>query len=297
MTDQPTTPPQPVPSYEPGPTIAVAPPWQQGTAPWPPQGAPTAPPRAGGSGMAITALIAGIVGTLFGLVPLTFWIAGPLGVVGLVLALVALGRARREHRSRKLPIAGTVLSALALVLSVVGAVIVFTAVDQLGKDLEKIGNTAAATSAPAAPADDAASSPPVEETTPAPEVVDETFTLGETAEWEDGVTATVKTVKPATFGQYTTEPGPGVKVTVTIKNGSTESIDLFPTADVRLGADGTNAEQVYSDGCDGLSDLGRLAPGRSVTGTLCFSGRGSAVDVSFAPTYDHNALTWTGKVR
>jgi hypothetical protein len=104
-------------------------------------------------------------------------------------------------------------------------------------------------------------------------------------------------VKKTSFGEVATTPGPGVRVTFTVTNGGSEALDLSsPTVDVRLGDQGTAAEQVFADGRGGAGDLGRLAPGRTVTGVACFSGRGATVDVSFAPTFDYNALTWTGKV-
>ena len=152
----------------------------------------------------------------------------------------------------------------------------------------------------------AATTTTAEETTPAPEPTPEettppaeedTFKIGQTAEWEDHITAVIVSVKRTSFGETATTPGPGVRVTFRITNGSAASLDLsHPTMDVRLGTAGAAAEQVFADNCGGAGDFGRLAPKRTVTGALCFAGRASVVDVSFAPTFDYNALTWTGKV-
>jgi hypothetical protein len=263
------------------------------------------PPARSSSGMAIASLILGIVGTLFGLVPLTFWVAGTLGVVGLILGLAALARARRTSLPAKLPIAGSVLSVVALVLAVVGAVIVFRAVDQLGDDLQDAGKSLS-TVAPDATIQAPAADGQQETTPPAPDLGSGdsgtgsstgTHSFGEQVGWEDGVTSTVKSVKRTTFGQVATTPGPGVRISFTVVNGSDQAIDLtFPTIDVRLGADGAAAEQVFADDCGDSGNLGRLAPGRTVTGTACFAGRATAVDVSFSPGFDYNAETWTGKV-
>lgn len=136
-------------------------------------------------------------------------------------------------------------------------------------------------------------SDPAETTQPADDGV---YRFGEVAAWEDGVQATVMSAKRvSSFGEYADLKGPGIKVKVRIKAGSAP-LDLALTVDTRLGADGENAEQSYAEGCDALSDLGRLAAGRTATGTFCFAGKATTVDVSVAPTYDHNALTWTGKV-
>lgn len=138
---------------QPVPPTAAAPPVEAsfGTPPpgWPPApvaAAGTAPARPA-AGLAIAALILGIIGVLFGLVPLTFWIAGPLGTVGLVLGLVAFGRSRRAHAPKAMAAWGSGLSVGALVLSVVGAVIFFTAVDELGDDLDEASRSLAGASA------------------------------------------------------------------------------------------------------------------------------------------------------
>jgi hypothetical protein len=281
---------------------------QQPYSGWP----PSAPPSRPGSGFAITALVLGIVGILFGLVPLTFWIAGPLGVTGLIFGLVAFGRNKRARAPKKMAAWGSGLSVGALALSVVGAVIFFTAIDKLGDDLDGIEQAAKASATEdttTGTALDPDYTPPPS-APPAPEVTEDPTTdegdespggdapiaLGKGASWEDGMAAVVRTVQPASFGQYATTSGPGVRVTVMIKNGTDAAVDLFPTADVRLGTEGRNAEAVYADGCDSLSDFGRIAPGRSVTATLCFAGRAPTADVSFAPAFDYNAITWTGKV-
>ncbi|HEU0042601.1 MAG TPA: DUF2510 domain-containing protein [Jiangellaceae bacterium] len=112
--------------------------WTENEAP------PTAPvvtapsPR---NGLGIAGLILGIVGSLFGLVPLTFWIAGILGVIGLILAIVGVSRVKKKQATnRGTAWAGVVTSVIALILSVVGVVIVVNAVDQLDQDLQDISD-------------------------------------------------------------------------------------------------------------------------------------------------------------
>jgi hypothetical protein len=151
------------------------------------------------------------------------------------------------------------------------------------------------TARPPAPKPSGYPSPTVEpsETTPA---ADSVYDFGETAGWEDGVRATVlSATRVPSFGPYADVKGPGIKIKVKI-TAATTALDLTPTVDARLGADGVNAEQSYAEGCDALSDLGRLAAKRSATGTFCFAGKAATVDVSVAPTFDYDALTWSGKV-
>lgn len=90
------------------------------------------------NGLGIAGLILGIVAILFGLVPITFWIAGPLGVTGLVLALVGRARVKRgEATNGKTALFGALTSAAALALSIWGASIVFTAIDDAVNELDR----------------------------------------------------------------------------------------------------------------------------------------------------------------
>jgi hypothetical protein len=99
------------------------------------------------NGLALAALICGIVGILFGFIPLTFWVAGVLAVVSIPLALASLGRARKGAASKGLTWAGLAAGVVALVLAVVGAVIFFTAVSELSDSLQQTSDQLNQTSA------------------------------------------------------------------------------------------------------------------------------------------------------
>ncbi len=61
---------------------------------------------------------------LAGIIPLFFWVAGILGVIGLVLGFVGRGRAERgEATNGTMALWGIITSAVAMVLSVVGLLI------------------------------------------------------------------------------------------------------------------------------------------------------------------------------
>jgi hypothetical protein len=88
-----------------------------------------------GNGMAVAALVLGIVGVLSGLIPLLFFFAIVLGVLAFVFGLVGRSAAKREPgRSGRGPaIAGAILGVVACALGVVGIVIVagvFSSVDR-----------------------------------------------------------------------------------------------------------------------------------------------------------------------
>ncbi len=109
----------------------------------PPPGAPAAyaPPVAqAANGFAVTALVCGIIGAVFGLIPLTFFIAWILGIIAVVFDV--LGRRQRDCKLRggRMATAGLVLGIIALALGVVGVAIVGDAaedVDEAFDDIER----------------------------------------------------------------------------------------------------------------------------------------------------------------
>jgi hypothetical protein len=91
------------------------------SAPGQPQPVAQQAPR---NGLGIAALILGIIGVLAGLIPSLFWVAGILGVTGLVLGFVGRGRFQRgEATDGTMALWGIITSLVAMVLSVVGMLI------------------------------------------------------------------------------------------------------------------------------------------------------------------------------
>lgn len=104
----------------------------------------TGPPR---NGFGITALVLALVGLVFGLVPLTGFIALILGALAVFFGLLGWARARRgEATNLKMSVISTLLGVGVAVLGLVSISITFSASDQLGKDLENVGNDPAALS-------------------------------------------------------------------------------------------------------------------------------------------------------
>src|SRR5262245_65989846 len=91
------------------------------------------------NGFAITALVVGLVGIVFALVPLTGFIAVILGLIGLVFGLVNIGRIRRGRSTAKtMTWFGSMISTLALAGGIGGMVVGFNAADDLDNDLHRI---------------------------------------------------------------------------------------------------------------------------------------------------------------
>jgi hypothetical protein len=125
--------------------------------------------------MGIAALILGIIGALSGIVPFLFWVAGILGVIGLVLGFVGISRAQRgEATNGTMALWGTIISAVAMAVSIVGLVIfagVFAAVSE-GSSTEADSTASPATvTSTAAQAEVTA---PTAAETPAPAQAEET---------------------------------------------------------------------------------------------------------------------------
>ncbi|GLI26513.1 hypothetical protein ARHIZOSPH14_07550 [Agromyces rhizosphaerae] len=94
----------------------------QSAAPAPADVQPPAPTHAspGGNPLGVTALVLGIVGLVLALLPIVGFFGGFIGFVGLVLGIIALVL---KNKKRGAAITGTILSGLALVLSIVMGVV------------------------------------------------------------------------------------------------------------------------------------------------------------------------------
>jgi Septum formation/Protein of unknown function (DUF2510) len=105
-------------------------------------------------GLVIAALILGIIGVVIGIIPFFFWIAGILGVIGLILGFVGRGRAKRgEPTNGTIALWGIIASAVAVVVSIVGLVILIVFEDLkvefwVGPAPEGTASPAVETSAP-----------------------------------------------------------------------------------------------------------------------------------------------------
>jgi len=124
-------------AYRPG-TASVpgGPPYQ---GPPPHQGPPG---RRATNGLAIAALVCGIIGVVAGLIPFLFFLAFILGVLALVFGLVGRGTAkRREGAGSKQAIAGAILGGVAVILGIVGVVILVNVINDTDEKLRSLTTT------------------------------------------------------------------------------------------------------------------------------------------------------------
>lgn len=92
------------------------------------------------NGFGIAALCLAIPGLVFGLIPLTGFIALICGALAVTFGLLGHGRARRKVATNKgMAITSTILGVGAIGLGILGMSIVFNAVDELDNELKKTG--------------------------------------------------------------------------------------------------------------------------------------------------------------
>jgi hypothetical protein len=93
------------------------------------------------NGFGLTAIILGVVGLLFSLVPITGFLAFGCGFGAFVFALANRGRLKRgKATNSKSTWTGLVCGVLAMAVGVWGMVIVFQAVDELGNTTDCLDN-------------------------------------------------------------------------------------------------------------------------------------------------------------
>ena len=136
--------------------------------------------QAARNGLGIAALVLGIIGVVVGIIPFFFWLAVILGVIGLIFGFIGRGRAKGgEATNGTMALWGIITSAVAVVLSIVGLVILLGVVADLGEEaaVETGSTVAPATESPTSPAAETSPPPQEEETAPAEGVEVDVFKL------------------------------------------------------------------------------------------------------------------------
>ncbi|MCX5391159.1 DUF4352 domain-containing protein [Streptomyces sp. NBC_00094] len=253
---------------------------------------PAAPQQVMRNGLGTAALILGIIGTISGLIPLLFWLAGTLGLIALILGLVGKGRVKRgEANNKGVTLTGAILGLVSLILATVGLIITVTAVSDAVEEIDKAVQSAA----PKAP-----------KTTEAP-AADATkdnkgkgLADGDSSVYDDDLSVTVSDPKPYAAGEYSghDKGNKAYQVTVVIENGGKEK---FEAAGVMLnataGANGVKAEQLFDDKV-AMGFEGTIMPGKKATITVAFDAPKDAktLTVEVNPGFTYDASQWELKL-
>ncbi|MFE7414065.1 DUF4352 domain-containing protein [Streptomyces laurentii] len=246
-----------------------------------------APVAAMRNGLGTAALILGIIGTLSGLIPLFFWLAGILGLIALILGLVGRGRVKRgEANNKGVALFGALLGLAALILSVVGAVITYTAVSNAVDEIDKAVKDAAPKT-PGNSAGKGGKSKPL--------------AGGDTSVYDDGLKVTVSAAKPFTPSEYAvghTKGNKAYQVTITVENGGKKNFDAtLVTLSARAGADGAEADEIADDKIGG-GITGSILPGKKATAIYAFDTPADAKDLTIeaSPGIDYDGAQWELKL-
>ncbi len=260
------------------------------------------------NGLGTAALILGIIGALSGLIPFFFWLAGILGVIALIMGLAGRGRAKRGGATNKgVALAGAILGLISLIMSVVGAVILFKAVDDAVNDIDK---ATSGSSASKEPGDGSAKgsgkgkgknqgkggSAGSDTSKDA-----ETLEAGDSAVYDDKLTVTMSAPEAYSPGEYAighTKGNKAYKVTVVIDNAGKEKFDAaLVTAEARAGKDGVKAEQIFDEEV-GEVFTGTVMPGKKATVVYAFDTPADAENlvVEISPDFSHDASQWDLKL-
>lgn len=113
--------------------------------PPPPQPQPYAewravPPPPQGNGFAVTALVLGIVALVFGVIPFTFFIAIPCGVLAVIFGALALNRVTQGGTGKGQAVAGLVTGGVGILFALGWLVLLAVAANDVSNDFDEIGN-------------------------------------------------------------------------------------------------------------------------------------------------------------
>ncbi len=92
------------------------------------------------NGFAVAALVLGIIGAVFGLIPFTFWLAWILGVLAIVFGVIGRRRVDREPAAGKqsMATAGLVLGIVAIALGIIGLIVLTTLINDVGSAIDDL---------------------------------------------------------------------------------------------------------------------------------------------------------------
>ncbi|MER7518011.1 DUF4190 domain-containing protein [Streptomyces sp. NPDC126499] len=273
--------------------------------PWGAPGAPQPPYAQPQNGLGVAALVLGIVGVLFGILPFLFWLGAILGVLAVVFGIIGAGRAGKGLATNKgMAVTGAVLGGVALVASLAWLIVIATAVTDVAKEIEKETGAKGSASSSAAPGGEGAGESTAEPTEEPVDEVPEVLKFGDTFTYEDGIKVTVsqpRSHKPDGFAVGHAKGNRAFQVTITIVNGSKETLDVTAALPDASDAHGATAETVF-DGDNATKPFnGKVLPGKQAKADYTFSLPAAAADelqIELSPTVlEHEPQLWTGPTK
>lgn len=241
------------------------------------------PPQRPRNGMGTAALVLGIVGVLFSLVPIIGIIAWPMVIIGLGLGIAGILQARQGRADNKgVAIAGTVLSAFGLLFCLMYTAVFAAAVSGTSTTTSAAtGGSASTRIEQAERTSSVAATPDRPARGPA----------GATLSTRDGLQITVSGLR-----DRSAYSGPHKCAEVTYRNGSTGT-ESFNIWDWKLQDPRGAIRRISILGDNDLSS-GELAPGGTAQGQVCFDAKsdpaGDWTVIYEGGFLNGEELRWTG---
>ncbi|MCX4822657.1 DUF4190 domain-containing protein [Streptomyces sp. NBC_01142] len=268
-------------------------------------GAPYSPVPQARNGLGIAAMVTGIVGAVFGIIPFLFWLAGILGILALIFGLIGHGRARKGEATNKgMALTGIILGGLSIVLAIVWLVVVVLAVKDVADDIKKEVDKQEVTSSAAEETAPSDGSNPFDDSGDSGSDSVEPLKFGETHAYEDGVKVTIAkpaSYKPDEFAIGHKDGNVAVQLKITIVNGSDRTIDIGTALPTAKDANGAESEGIF-DGKQATRPFsGKLLPGKQAVSQFAFSVPADAakeLQVEFGPeVLEYEDAIWTGPAK
>ncbi len=216
----------------------------------------TQPPALKGNGLAVAALVLGIIALVFCWIPFLNVLSIILGLIGLGLGVPGLLGALRGRRSGKgIAITGVILSVVAIIAAIAISAAATVAVDDAlsGTDISTSTDSDSGSSAGTGGSGDEAASD------------DGVYAFGDTVTFEDGSTLTVEApvkFRPKRFAAGGEAFPAHVKYKATFTNNTDEVFDPALSSG-SVSSAGIEGDSVYQDGLDAPDNP--VLPGKSVT--------------------------------
>ncbi|MGW0394528.1 DUF4190 domain-containing protein [Streptomyces sp. NPDC003042] len=222
------------------------------------------------NGMAVAALVLGIVAVPVAFTPLLFWIGTLIGLTGLGLGIAALVRARAGAPRKGMALAGTILGVLSLGASVGGWFLTVAFIDKTKKEIDRSvedsywDDEEEPFTLPSPPS---YSMPP---TTPSEGPGMSTpLAFGQTYTYPNGIKVSMSAPRKYVTANKYMDVGNAVQVTLTITN-TTDKRHSVGYAMPRVTDDQGDAGKLVFDGRMPKTVTGVIEPGGSSTGTVAF---------------------------
>lgn len=247
-------------------------------------------PKKSISGLAIAALVVGIVGLILSWMPIINNFAAVIAVIALILGIVGIVASgkNKAKSGRGIAVAAAIIAVVSLVVVMYTQSAYVAAIDSaLDGPTGSVSSTAATDSSTEADSTSETSANSTAADTSTSSMTD--LAIGTPVTYSDGMTVVVNS---ATTGliNYDGSEITGINVTYTYNGSSTGSFNVYDWK-AQTAAGVLTSQSYYSDATDELSS-GSLVSGGTITGNIYFDGNNVKAVYSPSLISDTNQASW-----